>query len=168
MAAPKVHSMWRAQRGDQRLDMLRQLLVGQRHVGPHGVAAHGRALDAAQHGAHLRDFAPGGVGVPAVLVAVVGRIGRLVDAHQAGVVGVAAGHRVILQLAEAASEGHVLGSVKILPAQKHHLVLSRAALMSANSPLSRAASASLTPISSAPIAQVNSLICIDLSPFVLC
>ncbi|MCY1364396.1 hypothetical protein D9M69_511960 [compost metagenome] len=113
--------------GAQALDALlhvgRQLLVGQDHVRPHGVAAHRRALHAAQHATHGRGLAPGGVGVPGVFVAVVGLVRVLVDAYQAGVVRVAAGHRVVLQLAETAGEGHVLGAADVLVAQEQHLVL---------------------------------------------
>ena len=112
-----------AQAGDLRLDVFGQPLVGQHHVGPHRVAAHRRAFDAAQHAAEGRLLAPGGVGVPGVLVAVVGLVGRLVDAHQAGILGVAAGHRVVFEFAEVPREGHVLGARDVLVAEEQHPVL---------------------------------------------
>ncbi|MNQ73955.1 hypothetical protein D3C85_887020 [compost metagenome] len=36
---------------------------------------------------------------------------------------ITAGHRMILQLAEAAGEGHVIGTAEVLVAQEQHLVL---------------------------------------------
>ncbi len=44
----------RTQASDLDLDLVGQLLVGQSHVDPHGVAAHRRAFHAAQHAAHWR------------------------------------------------------------------------------------------------------------------
>jgi hypothetical protein len=112
----------RAQRRDPVLHLLRQAFVGERHVGPGRVAAHGRALDAAQHAAERRLLAPGGVGVPAVLVAIDRRVRRLVDAHQPRVLRIAAGHRVIFELAEVAREGDVLGARDVLVAEEQDLV----------------------------------------------
>ena len=85
-----------------------------------------RAFHAAQHAAERRLLAPGGVGVPGVLVAVVGRVGRLVDAHQTGMIGIAAGDRMILELAEMAGERDVLGARNVLIAEEQYLVLSAA------------------------------------------
>ncbi|MNR02292.1 hypothetical protein D3C85_1181370 [compost metagenome] len=108
---------------DLRLHVGRQVLVGQHHVGPHGVATDRRALDAAQHAAQRRRLAPGGVGVPGVLVAVHRLVGALVDLHQARMLRVAAGHRMVLQLAEAAGEGHMLGATEVLVTQEQHAML---------------------------------------------
>ncbi|MNF31518.1 hypothetical protein D3C84_122830 [compost metagenome] len=60
--------------------------------------------------------------MPGVLVAVDRTVRALVDLHQARVLRVAADNRVVLQLAEAAGEGHVLGTGDVLVAQKHHTV----------------------------------------------
>ena len=122
-AEARFDAVARAQTGDLGLDVLGQPLVGQHHVGPHRVAADRRALDAAQHAAERRHLAPGGVGVPGVLVAVVGRVGRLVDAHQARIVRIAAGDRVVLQLAEVAGERDVLGARDVLVAEEQHAML---------------------------------------------
>ncbi|MCY1177275.1 hypothetical protein D9M73_175750 [compost metagenome] len=88
--------------GNRRLDVIRQLLVGQHHVGPHRVATDRRAFHAAQHGTKGRGLTPGGVGVPAVLVAVYGTVRALVDLHQARRLGMGGCHRVIFKVAEAA------------------------------------------------------------------
>ena len=111
------------QPGNLQLHVFWQPRVGLHHVRPHGVAPHRRALHAAQHAPHGRGFTPGGVGVPGIFVTVHRLVGILVDAHQARVVRVAAGHRVVLQLAETAGEGHVLGAADVLIAQKHHPML---------------------------------------------
>jgi len=112
-----------AQVGDPVLDVVRQFLVGEGHVGPQGIATDRRTLDAAQHAAERRGLAPGGIGVPGVLVAIVGLIRRLVDAYQTGVLRIAAGHRMVLQLAEAAREGDVFGAADVLTSQEQYLVL---------------------------------------------
>ncbi|MNJ26112.1 hypothetical protein D3C77_205780 [compost metagenome] len=112
-----------AQAFDLLLHLIRQVLVGQHHVCPHGVATHRRALHTAQHTAHGRCFAPGGIGVPGVLVAVGGLVRALVDLHQARVVRVAAGYRVVFQLTKAPGKGHMLGAADVLVAQKQHPVL---------------------------------------------
>ena len=90
---------------------------------PHRVAADRRAFDAAEHAAERRLLAPRGVGVPGVLVAVVRAVGRLVDAHEPGVVGIAAGDRMILELAEVPRERDVLRARDVLVAEEQHLVL---------------------------------------------
>ncbi|MNP39633.1 hypothetical protein D3C76_1332180 [compost metagenome] len=108
---------------DLGFDIRWQAVVGHDHVRPHGVAAHGRAFQAAQHRAHRRVFAPGGIGVPGILVAVHRGFRRLVDLYQARVVGVAADHRVVLQLAEAPGERYMLGVADVLVAQEQHAVL---------------------------------------------
>jgi hypothetical protein len=59
-----------------------------------GVAADGRALDTAKHAAERRLLAPGRIGVPRVLVAIVRLVRRLVDAHEPRILGIAAGHRM--------------------------------------------------------------------------
>ena len=38
-------------------------------------------------------------------------------------VGIAAGHRMVFELAEVAGEGHVLGARDVLVAEEQHLVL---------------------------------------------
>ena len=53
---------------------------------------------------------------------------RLVDLHQAGVVRVAARHRVVLELTEAPGEGDMLGAGDVLVAQEQHLVLEQQSL----------------------------------------
>jgi hypothetical protein len=68
---------------------------------------------------------------------------------------------VVLQLAEAPGEGHVLGTADVLVAQEQHPMLEQQARNSANSPSSRIASARLTPISSAPMAQVSCSTCMQ-------
>ena len=50
------------ERIDLGLDLVGQVPVGLHHVDPDGVAAHRRALDAAQHAAHGRILAPQAVG----------------------------------------------------------------------------------------------------------
>ncbi len=61
--------------------------------------------------------------VPGVLVAVDRLVGALVDLHQAGVLRVAPGHRVVLELAEAPGERDVVAAADVLVAQEQHLVL---------------------------------------------
>jgi len=51
------------------------------------------------------------------------RIQVLVDAHEAGVIGVAADDRMILQLAEPAGERDVVSGGDVLIAQEEHAVL---------------------------------------------
>ncbi|MND54279.1 hypothetical protein D3C80_453360 [compost metagenome] len=109
--------------GDLDLYVFRQVRIGLDHVGPHGVAAHWRAFHATQHAAHRRCFAPGGVGVPGVFIAVHRLVRILVDLHQPRMLRITAGHRMILQLAEAPGEGHVLGAGDVLITQEHHAVL---------------------------------------------
>ena len=60
--------------------------------------------------------------MPGVLVAVVGRVGRLVDAHETGMVRIAAGDRMVFQLAEMPRERDVLGARDVLVAEEQHLV----------------------------------------------
>ncbi|MCY1404370.1 hypothetical protein D9M71_195770 [compost metagenome] len=108
---------------DLRLHVAGQARIGLHHVGPHGVATDGRALHAAQHSTQRRRLAPGGIGVPGILVAVDRTVRALVDLHQPRVLRIAADNRMVLQLAEAASEGHMFGTGDVLVAQKHHTVL---------------------------------------------
>ena len=122
-AKGRFDAVARAQAGDLLLDVLGQPLVGQHHVGPHRVAADRRALDAAQHATERRLLAPGRIGVPGVFVAVVRRVRRLVDADEARVLGIAAGDRVIFQLAEVARKRDVLGPRDVLVAKEQHVVL---------------------------------------------
>ena len=115
---------WRARSGAIfSLDVLGQLPVGLHHVDPHRVAAHGRAFDTAQHAAQRRPLAPGGIGVPRVLVAFGRALGGLVDLDQPRMVGMTAHHGMVLQLAEAARKGHVLGTRDVLVAKEHHAML---------------------------------------------
>ena len=100
----------RAQACDLRLDVLGQPLVGQRHIGPHRVAADMRAFDAAQHAAKRRLLAPGRVGMPSILVAIIRLVGGLVDPHQTGVIGVASRYRMVFELAEMLRERDVFGA----------------------------------------------------------
>src|SRR6516225_7882427 len=113
----------RAQTGDLGLDMVRQLFVSERHVGPHGVTADGRAFHTAQHAAEWRLLAPRRVGVPDILVAIIGGIGRLVDSDEAGMIRVATRYGVIFKLAEIARERDVLGATDVLIAEEQNLVL---------------------------------------------
>src|SRR5262249_16646591 len=78
-----------AQIRDLVLDVIRQLLVGQRHVDPHGVTADGRAFHTAEHAAEWWLLAPRRVGMPSILVAIVRGIRRLVYPHEAGMIRVA-------------------------------------------------------------------------------
>ncbi|MNM87701.1 hypothetical protein D3C81_998900 [compost metagenome] len=112
-----------AQALDAGLDLGRQVVVGQYHVRPHGIAAHRRAFHATQHAAHRRGFAPGGVGVPGVFIAVGRLVGAFVDLHQPRVFRVAASDGVILQLTEATGKRHVLGAADSLVTQEQHPVL---------------------------------------------
>ncbi len=112
----------RAQAGNLCLHVLRQVLVGERHIGPHRVAPDGRAFNAAQHAPHGRRFTPGCVGVPRVLVAVHRLVRLLVDLHQARVFRVTAGYRVIFQAAESLRKSDVLGPGNVLVTQEQHLV----------------------------------------------
>ncbi len=84
------------------------------HVHPDGVAAHLGCLPAAQHRAHRRALAPGRVAVECVLVVLFLAGELLVDTHQAGIVGIAARDRMVLELAEAPREGDVLGGRDVL------------------------------------------------------
>jgi len=63
------------------------------------------------------------ISMPGVLIAVVGDLGRFVDAHKAGMLGVAAGDRMILDLAKMAGEGDMLGPGDALVSEEEHLVL---------------------------------------------
>jgi hypothetical protein len=112
-----------AQVFDSGLYIVWQVLIGQHHVRPQGVAAYRRAFHTAQHTPHGRSLTPGGIGVPGIFIAVVGLVRALVDLHQPRVLRVAPGHRVVLQLAEATGEGHVLGTAEVLVAQEQHTVL---------------------------------------------
>src|SRR6185369_12591915 len=85
--------------------------------------AHRRALDAAQDTPERRLLAPRRVGVPCVLVAVVRHFGRLVDAYESRMIRIAAGDRVILELAEALRERDMLGARDVLVAQEQHAML---------------------------------------------
>src|ERR1700751_3882464 len=112
----------RTQTRDLVLDVIRQLLIGERHVGPHGVAADGRAFHTAQHAAEWRLLAPRRVGMPSILVAIVRGIGRLVNPHEAGIIRVATSDGVIFKLAEIARERDVLGATEVLVAEEKDLV----------------------------------------------
>ncbi|MNM21248.1 hypothetical protein D3C81_316060 [compost metagenome] len=112
-----------AQVGDLQLHVFGQVRVGLDHVGPHGVAAHRRALHATQHAAHRRGFAPGGIGVPGVFIAVHRLVRTLEDLHQPRMLRIATGYRMIFQFAEAPGEGHVFGAGDVLIAQEHHAML---------------------------------------------
>ena len=70
-AEGRFDAVARAQPGDLGLDVLGQAVVGLDHVDPHRVAPDRRTFDAAEHAAERRLVAPGGVGMPGVLVAVV-------------------------------------------------------------------------------------------------
>lgn len=94
------------QRGYHVLDMRWKHFVSQRHIGPHGVAANRRTFDAAQHAAHGRHLAPGGIAMPGVFIPVQRLVRRLVDLHQAGMIGVAADHRVVLHRQNAGQNRH--------------------------------------------------------------
>ncbi len=61
--------------------------------------------------------------MPRVLVLLVARIGALVDAHEARVVRIAAGDRMVLELAEAAREGDMLGARHVLVVQEQDAML---------------------------------------------
>src|SRR6516164_9607532 len=107
-AKRRLNTVASTQTRDPALDVIRQLFVGQRHVDPHGVTAHGRAFDAAQHAAEWRLLAPRRVGMPGIFVAIVRGIGRLVDSHETRMIWIAARYGVILKLAEIARERDVL------------------------------------------------------------
>ena len=61
--------------------------------------------------------------MPGVLVAVDRSVGRLVDAHETGIVRVAARDGVILELTEVPRERDVLGARDVLVAEEQDLVL---------------------------------------------
>ena len=119
-AEARLDAVAGAQVRDLGLDVLGQVLVGEDHIRPHRVAADGRALHAAQDRAERRRFAPGGIRVPRVFVAVVGLIRGLVDAHEARMFRIAAGDGMVFQLAEAARKRHMLGARDVLIAQEQH------------------------------------------------
>ena len=99
-----------------------EVLVRQRHVRPHRVAAGRRALDAAQNTAHRRRLTPRRVGVPRVFVAVERAVGRFVDLHEAWVVRMTAGDGMVFELAEALGECDVIGARDVLISQEQDLV----------------------------------------------
>ncbi|MNC36985.1 hypothetical protein D3C75_855330 [compost metagenome] len=66
--------------------------------------------------------------MPGVLVAVDRLVGAFVDLHQARRLRMGRRHRVVLQLAEAAGEGHVIRTRNVLIAQEQHLVLQQQSL----------------------------------------
>ncbi len=122
-AEARLDAVARPQVGDLRLHVVGQARMGLHHVGPGGVAADGWALHATQHAAERRRVAPSGVRVPGVLIAIVGHLGRLVDAHQARVVRVAADDRMALEFAETARKGHMRGAADVLIAEEQHAML---------------------------------------------
>ena len=122
-AEARLDAMTCAQAGNLSLDVVRETPVRLDHIGPQHVAAHGRGFDAAEHGAELRAFAPRRVAVPRVFVLLVARIGTAVDAYKPRMVRIAAGHRVVLEIAKAAGERDVLGARDVLAVKEQHLVL---------------------------------------------
>ncbi|MNT02994.1 hypothetical protein D3C72_1375110 [compost metagenome] len=103
--------------------LIRQVLVCQDHVRPHGVTTHGRALHTAQHTAHGRCVTPGGVGVPGVLITISWLVRALVDLHQARMLRVAAGYWMVFQLTKAPGKCHMVGAANVLLTQEQHSVL---------------------------------------------
>ena len=91
--------------------------------------------------------------MPGILVAVDRGIGRLVDAHEAGVVGIAARNRMILELAEVPRERDVLGARDVLVAEEQDLVLEQQGANFCDEPGSREATPSFTLESSAPMCR---------------
>ncbi len=61
--------------------------------------------------------------MPRVLVAVDRRIGCLVDAHEPGILRIAARDRMVFELTEVAGERHVFGARDVLVAEEQHAVL---------------------------------------------
>ena len=108
---------------DPQFDVGGQVFIGARHIDPDRVAADRRAFDAAKHRAQWRLFPPGRVAVPGVFVMVGRGIEVLVDADQAGMVRVAARHRMILQVTEARGKGYVVGLGNELVAQEQDFVV---------------------------------------------
>src|SRR6476620_10127445 len=108
---------------DLRLHAVRQVFVGPDHVGPDGVATDRRAFQATQDSAERRLFAPGRIAMPGILVMVGRRIPVLVDADEARMIRITAGHRMVLERAEALREGYVIGFAHLLVAEEKHLVL---------------------------------------------
>ena len=99
-------------------------LVRLDHVDPHRVAADRRALDAAQHAAERA--ASRAMSRRCARRSRNGRCGwsgRLVDAHEPGILGIAAGDRMVLELAEVPRERDVLGARDVLVAEEQHAVL---------------------------------------------
>jgi hypothetical protein len=70
-----------------------------------------------------RLLAPRRIGVPGVLVAIDRRVGRFIDAHEARMVGIAARDRMVLELAEMASERDMLGTRDVLITEEQDPVL---------------------------------------------
>src|SRR6478672_667787 len=86
---------------DPVLDVVGEVLVRTRHVRPHRVASHGRAFDAAQHGAKWRLLPPRRVAMPGILIMIRRGVEVLVDESQARMVRVDSQDWMVLQLAEA-------------------------------------------------------------------
>ncbi|MNO75654.1 hypothetical protein D3C76_667090 [compost metagenome] len=122
-AETRLDAMTGNQVADLRLDLIRQVVIGQHHIRPHRVTADWRALHAAQYGPHGRCLAPGRIGMPSVLVAIERDVRALVDLHQAGRLGVGRRYRVVLQIAKAACKARMLSPGNVLITQKQHPML---------------------------------------------
>jgi hypothetical protein len=106
---------------DASLDVVIEALVGRGHVTEQGVATQGRRLQRMKHRPHRRAFAPGHVGMPAVLVTT--DFCGLLEADQFGLAGVARDERVDLEVAKAAGERNVRGSIERLLTEEQDLVV---------------------------------------------
>jgi hypothetical protein len=106
---------------DDVLHLLGEVVVGGRHVGPHGVASERRHLAQLENGSERRPFAEGDVGVPDVLERRDGPA-RLVEADDV-LAGAGGEQGVGLQLAPVAREGTLLVGGEVLRPEEQHLPL---------------------------------------------
>jgi hypothetical protein len=61
--------------------------------------------------------------MPGILVAFGRTVRGFVDLYQSGIIGMAAYHWMVLQLAKAARKGHVLCASDVLVAEEQHAML---------------------------------------------
>ncbi|MNO81866.1 hypothetical protein D3C76_731230 [compost metagenome] len=90
--------------GDQAINFLlhihRQFVISHHHVGPHGIATSWRAFDATQNRTHRRRFAPRGITMPGVLIAIWRIFRRLVDLQETRRLRVAREHWMSFELSQ--------------------------------------------------------------------
>src|SRR5206468_5996899 len=107
---------------DRRLHVIGKILVSARHVCPDRVAADRGGFDAAQHCTEWRFFTPGGVAMPGIFVMVGRRVEVLVNADQTWMIGIAAGNRMVFEIAEAPRELDMFSLADLLILKEQHLM----------------------------------------------